>query len=77
MSDAKEQASATGAGCGCKGAGPVLSEMLRKILPDENVRVHFRNARIEVLKGIRTLIDQRIEHLSQHQQPKGSKIVVE
>jgi hypothetical protein len=40
------------------------------------VREHFMNSRIEFLKGIRALIDSRIEHLSQTTQ-RGTKIAVE
>jgi hypothetical protein len=37
---------------------------------------HFTNSRIEFLKGIRAVIDSRIEHLSKASQ-RGSKIAVE
>ena len=40
------------------------------------VREHFTNCRIEFLKGIRAVIDSRIEHLSNTGQ-RGSKIAVE
>ena len=40
------------------------------------VREHFTNSRIEFLKGIRAIIDSRIEHLSQASQ-RGTKIAVE
>jgi hypothetical protein len=40
------------------------------------VREHFTNSRIEFLKGIRTVIDSRIEHLSNAGQ-RGTKIAVE
>jgi hypothetical protein len=40
------------------------------------VREHFTNSRIEFLKGIRAIIDSRIEHLSQTGQ-RGTKIAVE
>jgi len=63
-------------GCFCMGIGPELSEMLRRVGPSESVRQHFRNARIEVLKGIRALIDERIEGLSRSQE-KGTKVAVE
>jgi hypothetical protein len=39
------------------------------------VREHFTNSRIEFLKGIRAVIDSRIEHLSKGQ--RGTKIAVE
>jgi hypothetical protein len=37
---------------------------------------HFRNSRIEFLKGIRSLIDDRIAHLS-HDDRKGTHVTVE
>ncbi len=37
---------------------------------------HFRQARIEVLKGIRELLDHRIEQLSRGPQ-KGTRVTVE
>lgn len=41
-------------------------------------RDHFRNSRIEFLKGIRSLLDQRIEHLSRHQGgQQGQRVTVE
>ena len=40
------------------------------------VREHFTNSRIEFLKGIRAVIDSRIEHLSKTGQ-RGTKIAVE
>jgi hypothetical protein len=40
------------------------------------VREHFTNSRIEFLKGIRAVIDSRIEHLSNAGQ-RGTKIAVE
>jgi hypothetical protein len=40
------------------------------------VREHFTNSRIEFLKGIRAVIDSRIERLSNTAQ-RGTKIAVE
>jgi hypothetical protein len=37
---------------------------------------HFRNSRIEFLKGIRSLIDDRIGRLSTDE-PKGTRVTVE
>ena len=39
-------------------------------------RQHLRNARIEVLKAVRSAIDARIEHLSRTEQ-KGTKVAVD
>jgi hypothetical protein len=40
------------------------------------VRQHLTNSRVEFLKAIRAVIDQRIEHLSSTE-PRGSRIAVE
>jgi predicted amidohydrolase len=42
----------------------------------EATRDHFRNSRIEFLKGIRSLIDTRIASLSRHE-TKGTRVTVE
>ena len=65
----------TGA-CICQGAGPVLSELLRRLGPPEPARRHFDAARVEFLKGLRALIDARIEQVSKASS-KGEKISVE
>ena len=44
--------------------------------PSPEVKQHFRNARIEVLKGFRQMLDNRIENLSKSN-PSGQKISVE
>ena len=43
---------------------------------NEATREHFRNSRVEFLKGVRSLIDQRIAHLSR-EQTKGTTVPVE
>ncbi len=45
-------------------------------LTSEEARHHVRNARIEMLKAARAVIDERISHISQAE-PKGTKVVVE
>jgi hypothetical protein len=37
---------------------------------------HFRNSRVEFLKGLRSLIDDRIGNLSRHE-AKGTRVTVE
>ena len=44
---------------------------------DEATRNHFRKSRIEFLKGLRSLIDARIEHLSRQPEHKGTHVTVE
>ncbi len=62
--------------CLCYGAGPALSELLRRIGPPEQARRHFDAARVEFLKGLRALIDARIEQVSKARN-KGEKIELE
>jgi len=59
----------------CEVAGPQLEALFDRCWPGPTQQ-HFRNARIEVLKGIRSILDARIERLSQHT-PKGTKVMVE
>ena len=42
----------------------------------EATRGHFKNSRVEFLKAIRQVLDERIEHLS-NQGQKGTKVAVE
>jgi len=66
-------AAAHGPGCFfCNVALPMMEHFW-----SEATRDHFRNSRVEFLKGIRSLIDQRIEHLSKHQQQHGTHVTVE
>ncbi|HLK65295.1 MAG TPA: hypothetical protein VKU19_17770 [Bryobacteraceae bacterium] len=61
------------AGCFfCETAVPLFE----KVWTDAT-RNHFRNSRIEFLKGVRSLIDSRIEHLSRSQEPKGTHVPVD
>jgi hypothetical protein len=62
--------------CLCEGAGPALSDLLRRLGPPEPARRHFQAARVELLKGLRALIDARLERLSRPAR-KGEKIEVE
>jgi hypothetical protein len=42
----------------------------------EATRDHFRNSRVEFLKGLRSLLDERIARMS-HQEAKGTHVTVE
>lgn len=63
--------------CVCGGAGPVLTEFLKRMGPPEGARRHFDQARVEFLKGLRALIDARIDSLSPKPDSKGAKVTVE
>ncbi len=62
--------------CLCQGAGPALSELLRRLGPPREARDHFEAARLEFLKGLRALLDARIEQCSKRA-AKGEKIQVD
>ena len=61
-------------GCICREIGTHLSALLG--VRSEETKGHLRNARVEMLKAIRSIIDERIEQLSQPQ-PKGTRVTVE
>ena len=52
-----------------------LMPMFEKCWPQET-REHFRNSRVEFLKGVRSLLDQRIAHLSK-EEARGTRVTVE
>jgi len=66
-----------GSGCACMGTGPMISELFTRLGPDETTRTHFRNARLEILKGLRHILDQRIADLSASRPSKGAKVAVD
>jgi hypothetical protein len=56
----------------CSTAKPLLQQLW-----SDATRGHFRQSRIEFLKGIRSIIDDRISHLSAHAEQKGTRVTVE
>ncbi len=71
-----EQTARQESGCVCGGKGPMLSQLLDLMMPSAAAGEHFKNARLEFLKGIRDLLDQRIDSLSEKQET-GTKLNVE
>lgn len=61
--------------CVCREVADHLRELLQP--RSEAAREHFRNSRLEFLKAVRTLIDERIEHLSATAPAPGAKVPVE
>ena len=61
--------------CLCMGFGPELAQMLRS-WGANGAKGHFRMARVEMLRGLRALIDHRIETLSKRP-GRGTAIEVE
>ena len=69
-----------GGQCVCAGAGPavsgVVSQLLRDIGPSEPVRRHFAQARLEILKGLRAILDERIAEV-QRLPARGVKVTID
>ena len=63
-------------GCVCQGLGPALTDFLRRIGPPAQARRHFDSARVEFLKGLRAILDARIQQVT-GAKAKGEKINVE
>ena len=60
--------------CDCIRKG--LEAIVDTITPPESASKHFREARIEMLRGFREIIDHRIERLSRTKSA-GTRVVVE
>ena len=63
-------------GCFCRGFGPQATAFCEHMW-SKVTRDHFRNSRVEFLKGLRSLIDERIERLTRHPEAKGTSVPVD
>ena len=61
--------------CWCEEFSSAMKGFLREMRPPEEARRHFDSARMEVLKGLRAVLDARIQHVGA--KAKGEKIKVE
>ncbi len=50
--------------CFCGGAGPQLTAMAKSAMPTGGAIEHFKASQVEFLKGIRHLLDARIQKMS-------------
>jgi hypothetical protein len=80
MSETSEATGATphvhSSRCFCCEASDVVGRLFQAFGPSEKVSEHFRQSRIEFLKGIRSLLDERIESIGRTPH-KGTRVVVE
>lgn len=60
----------------CRSARKAFEQAADAMLPPEEARRHFRQARVEFWKGVRELVDLRISHLNR-EESKGTRVVVE
>jgi hypothetical protein len=72
----EEQRHCNDSGCFCRGYGPQATAFAEHMWSRVS-RDHFRNSRIEFLKGLRSLIDERIDRLSRHAEPRGTSVPVD
>lgn len=49
--------------CFCYGVGPQITAAAKSIMPKEAME-HFKASQVELLKGIRHLLDSRIKQMS-------------
>jgi hypothetical protein len=78
MSETQQQASGSGCPeCACRGLGPALTEFFRRMGPPDEARRHFDQARVEILKGLRALIDARIADITPREEKRGTTVPVE
>ncbi|MCC6539059.1 MAG: hypothetical protein IT162_16015 [Bryobacterales bacterium] len=82
----QQEQSQSGGGCGnsnclCGGTGPTVSavaqQMMKQFGPSEPVKRHFANARLEILKGLRAMLDARISDLQNPGPARGTKLNVD
>jgi hypothetical protein len=74
-----ESKSESAAGAGASQAGCFCCQIVRPFLEKlwtDATRHHFRNSRLEFLKGVRSMLDDRIARLSRDE-PKGTHVPVE
>lgn len=75
-SEAKGHSGAEQAAWFCNWLRDGAERVAQSMAPPESAAKHFREARLEILRGVRELIDCRIQDLSKPKS-KGSRIVVE
>ena len=75
MNETNTEQQSPKANCMCGGAGPNLTRLAEMLLPSGEAGAHFRQAHLELLKGLRAMLDQRIESMSQPRQ--GTKLSVD
>lgn len=75
MSEEIPQAAAAARCVFCE-VSEAMGPLLQAVGGSENVRSHFRASRLEFLKGLRAMLDERIVHMAEPQR-KGTRVVVE
>ncbi|HXJ40378.1 MAG TPA: hypothetical protein VNH18_13945 [Bryobacteraceae bacterium] len=61
--------------CMCGSTGPTLTRLIESLMPSGEACAHFRQAQVELLKGLRAVLDQCIDSASKP--THGTKLNVE
>ncbi len=61
--------------CALCEAGDAVERLFEAFGPSEDATQHFRQSRVEFLKGIRAMLDDQIEGMARPR--KGTRVVVE
>jgi hypothetical protein len=75
QSHPEDERQESAAHCLCGGTGPRITRLVEAMMPSGEAGAHFRQAHLELLKGLRAVLDQRIQSMSQPRH--GTKITVE
>jgi hypothetical protein len=71
-----EQETARTVRASCERIGEELANIVRALAPSEEVLAHFRAARVEVLKGLRAVIDAQIAQATKDER-KGRSVPID
>ena len=66
--------------CWCKEINEEMAKMagmFKNLGPSEEVKEHFRTSKVEFLKGLRRMIDEKIERAQSHGSTGGTTVPVE
>ena len=76
MTENEQSQSAPKSDCFCDGAGPRFTHKAREMRANVTAE-HFRNAGVEFLKGIRTILDLGIDRLARDPNMRGTTVNVD
>ncbi|MGC2656754.1 MAG: hypothetical protein WA324_02180 [Bryobacteraceae bacterium] len=76
MTETGQTTASEQADCTCKRIKQGFEDFVNMFLPPEEATKHFREARLEILRGFRAILDSRIEHLK-GSGTEGTRVTVE
>ncbi len=76
MNEQSQSQSSAQGDCFCGGAGPRFTARAREVRMNATAE-HFRNAGVEILKGLRTILDTGIDRLTRDPNARGTTVNVD